>query len=512
MSEYPAPPKRRVWLRFLVGLCVAALLVIALPVGAGVFAYSSARIDTSGQVEFTRALNIPPVAQSTVAPDGTREFDLEMRRGRADLGHGPDTETWGINGDYLGPTIRMNRGEDVRMNVHNELGETSTLHWHGMHLPAEMDGGPHQMVPPGDTWKPEWTVNQPAATLWYHPHLHGFTAEHVYRGLAGMILVDDSDGPTLPADYGVDDVPVIVQDKKFDGNELDEEPGMFVNTGILGDEILVNGTPAPYLDVTTERVRLRLLNASNARIYDFGFDNGFPFQLVGTDGGLLEAPETLQSIMLSPGERAEIVVEVPPGTDTILRSTPPDLGAGFWSDRFGGGSDTLDVMELRAADELEANEEVPDRLSEKVDLGEPERTRTFELDDDREINGQSMDMSRIDEVVTLGATEGWEIRNNSGQIHNFHIHDVQFQVLGTDDPAMSGAKDTVYIPPGKSVRLLVRFTDYANPSFPYMYHCHMLRHEDNGMMGQFVVVAPGQEPGEPPAADHAGHASHGGRR
>lgn len=500
------------WFRLVGGIASAILIVISVIVGAFVYAYWSAGVDTAGDVEFSRELRVPPIADSAVAPDGTRLFDLEMRQGTADLGHGPDTRTWGVNGDYLGPTIRVNRGDAVRMNVHNELGEASTLHWHGMHLPAAMDGGPHQMVEPGATWSPEWVIDQPAATLWYHPHLHGSTAEHVYRGLAGMVIVDDPAGAELPDRYGIDDIPVIVQDKKFDGDKLDEDASMFANTGILGDEILVNGTPAPYLDVTTERVRLRLLNASNARVYDFGFGTGLPFLLIGTDGGLLESPKQLESIMLSPGERAEIVVEIPPGTDAVLRSNPPDLGADFWAEKFGGGDDTLDILELRAAETLEPNTEVPDRLAEQKDLGDPERTRTFELNGSREINGKEMDMSRIDEVVTLGSTEVWEVRNASGQIHNFHVHDVQFQVLGTNDPALSGPKDTVYIPPGKTVRLLVRFTDYADPSFPYMYHCHMLKHEDNGMMGQFVVVEPGQEPGELPAADHAGHASHGGHR
>ncbi|NLE82304.1 MAG: multicopper oxidase domain-containing protein, partial [Rhodococcus sp.] len=504
------------WTRLVGGIGAAILVVVLVVAGVVAYAYSSADVNTAGKVEFSHALQIPPIAESTVTPDGTRVFDLEMRQGIADLGHGPETETWGVNGDYLGPTIRMTRGEPVRMNVRNELGEASTLHWHGMHLPAAMDGGPHQMVEPDATWSPDWVVDQPAATLWYHPHLHGSTAEHVYRGLAGMMIVDDPAGAALPDRYGVDDIPLIVQDKTFDGDQLNLDPPIFSDTGILGDEILVNGTPAPYLDVTTERVRLRLLNASNARVYDFGFDTGLPFDLIGTDGGLIEAPQKLESIMLSPGERAEIVVEIPPGTDAVLRSTPPDLGADFMTERFAGGADTLDVLELRAAETLEPNTEIPHRLAEKKDLGEPERTRKFELNGSRSINGKEMDMSRIDEVVTLGTTEVWEVRNVSGEIHNFHVHDVQFQVLDTDNPALSGPKDTVYVPPGEAVRLLVRFTDYADPSFPYMYHCHMLLHEDQGMMGQFVIVDKGEKPDVRVQAaalyfEQKAHSNHGGQ-
>ncbi|HET8994451.1 MAG TPA: multicopper oxidase domain-containing protein [Rhodococcus sp. (in: high G+C Gram-positive bacteria)] len=474
----------------LFALGVALILGAA---GAGLFFWNTASIDTTGQVAFDRPLHVPPLADSTVADDGTRVFDLTLQRGTSDLGHGPETETWGVNGNYLGPTLRATRGENIRVNVTNEIGETSTLHWHGMHLPAAMDGGPHQRIEPGATWSPHWTIDQPAATLWYHPHLHGSTAAHVYRGLAGMFLLDEASGPELPHRYGIDDLPIIVQDKKFDGTRLDEDNTMFANVGTLGDEILVNGTPGAFLDVTTERIRLRLLNASNARIYNFSFDTGLPFRLIGTDGGLLEAPVTLRSLQLSPGERAEIVVEAPAGTRNVLRSTPPDLRADFWQTRFSGGDDSVDVLELRAADTLEPNELVPAPLATLDDLGEPTVTRTFDLTSATEINGLPMDMNRIDEVVVAGTTELWEVTNISGMVHNFHIHDVQFQVveatgMPADHPTLTGRKDTVYVPPGATVRLLMRFGDHADPDVPYMYHCHLLRHEDDGMMGQFVVV------------------------
>jgi len=270
--------------------------------------------------------------------------------------------------------LRARRGEKVLVNVTNDLGETSTIHWHGMHLPAAMDGGPHQPIEPGETWSPSWRIDQPAATLWYHPHPHGETAQHVYRGLAGLFYVDDAARPRLPSTYGVDDVPLIVQDKEFDGNRFDTSHGLFESTGILGDTILVNGTPGPYLDVTTQRVRLRILNASNARIYDFAFDDGREYDVVGTDGGLLPEP-------------------------------------------------------------------VP---------------------------------------VT-------------------HLEDVEFQIASIDGQAppayLRGWKDTVFLPPGREVELLLHFADYADPDAPYMFHGHLLRHEDSGMMGQFVVVRPGEKPG-----------------
>ncbi|WP_372461141.1 multicopper oxidase family protein [Rhodococcus yananensis] len=500
---------------------VGAILVIAVA-GIGVYAWNNTVIDTTGKTVFDRPLAIPPLAASTFDEDGTRVFDLTMRQGTSDLGHGPGTRTWGIDGDHLGPTLRADRGERVRVNVTNRLGETSTLHWHGMHLPAVMDGGPHQRIEPDETWSPHWTIDQPAASLWYHPHLHGSTAEHVYRGLAGMFLIDDPDSAALPHEYGVDDIPLIVQDKKFDGDQLDTDGAMFTDVGVLGDEILVNGTPGPYLEVTGERTRLRLLNGSNARIYNFSFSTGLSFDLVGTDGGLLERPVTTRSVQLSPGERAEIVVAIPAGTDTVLRSTSPDLRADFWQTRFAGGDDRLDILELRAADTLTPSPPVPDRLTTFVDPGEPTNTRTFDLTSTRTINNREMDMERIDEVVVAGTTELWEVRNASGSVHNFHVHDVQFRVLsmtGLPDghPSLAGRKDTVYVPPGATARLLLRFDDLpddepVDTSVPYMYHCHLLRHEDNGMMGQFTVVGPDETTlsgGSATAPGRGGH-THGG--
>jgi FtsP/CotA-like multicopper oxidase with cupredoxin domain len=505
----PIAPRRRTrWLRWL--LVPAALVVLAVSalVGAFVVAYVTADTDTVGEVDFERPLAIPPLAESRLDKDGRRVFDMTLQRGEADLGRSEPTPTWGVNGSYLGPTLRAERGEKVLVNVTNDLGEESTLHWHGMHLPAVMDGGPHQMVADGDTWSPTWEIDQPAATLWYHPHPHGETTEHVYRGLAGMFILDDPEEAALPLPrtYGVDDVPVIVQDKKFDGSELDESDGLFRNNGILGDQILVNGTPGPYLDVITELVRLRLLNASNARIYNFHFDDDRSYDLIGTDGGLLPEPVELTHLELSPGERAEIVVAFTPGETTVLRSEPPESSG----NRFAGADDRMDVLQLRAADQLAPSPSLPERLVAAPDLnpGDVVETRDFRLSGTN-INGQDMEMDRIDAVVEADSTERWVVRNEDGDPHNFHVHDVQFVVESVDGgeppPELAGWKDTVFMPEGREVELLVRFSDYTDPDTPYMFHCHMLRHEDRGMMGQFVVVEPGEEAGE---VSHGGHAAH----
>jgi FtsP/CotA-like multicopper oxidase with cupredoxin domain len=458
------------------------------------------QVSTIDEVEFTQRLAIPPLADSTVDAKGRRVFDLTAQAGQREFLPGQTTSTWGINGDYLGPTLRAHRGEQILINVHNALDETTTMHWHGMHLPAEADGGPHQMVDPGETWSPSWQIDQPAATLWYHPHPHGETEAHIYRGLAGMFILDDDleADLDLPRDYGVDDIPVIVQDKTFDddGQLID---GHRQNPGMFGDTLLVNGTLGPYQEVRHERVRLRLLNGSTARTYSFGFSDDRAFALIGTDGGLLAAPHETDRIRLSPGERAEIVVTMQPGENVVLRSYPPALGVDGTTNRKAGGEDSFDVLELRARATLESSPPVPDRLVEvpRLDPAEAAETRHFELRS-RRINGQKMDINRIDEVVTVDTTEIWQVENGHGQIHNFHVHDVQFQVLDIDGtpppPELSGWKDTIFLPPRTPIRLIMRFTDYADPSAPYMFHCHLLRHEDEGMMGQFVVVEPGQEP------------------
>jgi FtsP/CotA-like multicopper oxidase with cupredoxin domain len=491
-----------------------ALVLTALAlVGFGALAWAWAEAPQSnvGELEFSNELRIPPLAEPARDEAGRATFELELREGTAELMPGTESETWGINGPYLGPTLRAERGERVRIAVRNELPEPTTIHWHGMHLPANADGGPHQVIEPGATWTPEWTIDQPPATLWYHPHLMGETEEHVYRGLAGMFILDDpaAAGLELPSEYGVDDVPVIVQDKKFeDDGSLDDSQSFLSATGFLGDEILVNGTWDPYFEATTRLVRLRLLNASNARIYNFGFDDEREFSLIATEGGLLSAPAPLDRIQLSPGERAEIVVELAPGERTLLRSYEPELGGGFIGDRLTGGDDSFDILEIRAADKLEDSPPLPAALVEPEGPtpAEASDVRSFELGGTN-INGLDMDMGRIDAVVEKRDTEIWEVTNKSGTPHSFHVHDVRFRVLevdGSPPPAsLSGLKDTIYVPPDETVRLLTSFEDYADPETPYMFHCHLLEHEDRGMMGQFVVVEPGQSAGETPTSEHS---------
>ena len=482
-------------------LLAVALLAVAL-LGSTVSACTTSVSSPVVESPVTTALAIPALDEGQLEGD-SRRFALRIDEGTTDFGQSAPTATYGVNASYLGPTLRMRTGDNVHIDVSNDLAERTTLHWHGMHVPARMDGGPHQLVEPGSTWSPRWEVRQPAATLWYHAHPHGATADHVYRGVAGMILIDDGTDAGLPTRYGIDDIPVIVQDKTFDdsGALVFDQQGPS-STGFLGTTVMVNGTIGAYLDVSSSLTRLRLLNASTARIYRFGFDDDRPFDMVGSDGGLLSAPVRLDRIQLSPGERAEIVVRLQPGEVVDLRNYSPDFGSRVGpSSRFGTGD--YRVLQLRAGAALSPSPDVPEVLSGFARMPESAASSSRDFTINAQIiNRRPVDMGRIDEVVPVGATEVWVLRNRDPQPHNFHVHTVQFQVLdidGSPPPAeLQGWKDTVYLAPGSEVRIIASFTDYADPTWPYMYHCHLLWHEDSGLMGQFVVVGPGQTPTPPP--------------
>ncbi|MDG3008701.1 multicopper oxidase domain-containing protein [Rhodococcus sp. D2-41] len=484
---------------FLLGLAAAPLAVSA---GCALGGSSTPAPGAVAAPNGLRSLPIPPLATATTDTAGVRRFTLTARPGSTEILPGKRTPTWGYDGSILGPTIRARRGETVAFTIENALPEATTVHWHGMHVPARFDGGPHQTIAPGARWNPTWTVNQPAASLWYHPHPHGATEKHVYRGLAGMFLIDDedSDAPDLPKDYGVDDIPLIVQDKRFhpDGTLDESDP---TDVGLLGDTLVTNGIAGAYLPVRTSLVRLRILNGSAGRMYNFGFADGRGFQMIASDGGLLRAPVALERIALSPGERAEIVVAVDGGVPVMLRAFPFEDRAGLDRSHAAqfGVEDTFDVLELRPAANLGRSAALPAVLASipRPDLSAVAAERHFELKWFM-INGERMDMNRIDFSSAVDTTEVWTVRNTDNWPHSFHVHDTQFQILDIDGtpppPDLAGWKDTIYTTPGRTFRLALRFADYTDPTLPYMYHCHMLFHEDQGMMGQFLVLAPGQQP------------------
>ena len=231
-------------------------------------------------------------------------FDLTVANSTYAFSNGNTSNTMGVNGDILGPTLIFNKGDSVILNVINNLNEATTMHWHGMHVAPENDGGPHSGISANTTWSPAFEVMDRATTFWYHPHLHENTERQVTKGLAGLIIVRDEEEAALnlPRTYGVDDFPLIVQDRAFG-----EEGQIQIKPMAL--ELMVNATFNPYLEVPSQMVRFRILNGSTMRSYVFGFEDNRDYYQIGTDGGLLSEPVLLKRVQLAPGERAEILVD-----------------------------------------------------------------------------------------------------------------------------------------------------------------------------------------------------------
>ncbi|SLM95863.1 multicopper oxidase family protein [Brevibacterium yomogidense] len=482
-------------------------------------------------------LPIPPLLE----PDADGRFALTAGRGTTEFLPDVATDTWGYNGQtYLGPTIRMQRGRPIEAVITNDTDEETTVHWHGMLVPAHADGGPHDPIQPGETRTVAFTPDQPAATLWYHPHPHEATAQQVRRGLAGMLILDDADGHTpgtvsgdsvpsaaeapspsaevlaaLPHGYGVDDLPVVIQDMRIteDGELLGHNFNSEV--GLLGRTVVTNGVVGAVHTTDRRVLRLRLLNGSQARSYGLRLDSGAPLTVIGSDGGLLPEPVEVESISLSPAERAEVLVEVPDEGVTLM-SSEPDLG-NVADYEAVGGEDEFTILRLEhagggGADGSGGSVSADDSTGPAsiADLGLPAQLAALPAPTDggqerqmtlrgRQINGRSMDMGRIDLVSSSHQPEVWQVSNLDSSPHNFHIHNVQFRILDISGdpppPEMAGWKDTIYTPPQRDVRIAVAFPAHEDDhsQLPYMYHCHLMLHEDDGMMGHFTVDVTEQE-------------------
>jgi blue copper oxidase len=458
-----------------------------------------------------------PIPRLVDARKQGRTISLSVQAGETIFFPGQPSATLGYNGTYLGPTIRVHRGDDVKVAVSNSLSVDTTVHWHGLLVPGELDGSPHQVIAPGATWHPTLPIRQPAATLFYHSHVDGLTAEQVYRGLAGILLVTDEEeqGLGLPSDYGIDDLPVLIQDRQFESGHLVMPTGMMIAMqGRRGDTLLVNGAANPLAAVPKRLVRLRLINGSNARIYELSFSDGRSFHWIGTEGGLLDRSVELQALALAPGQRAEILVNFADGKAVSL-ITLPDAnasmlggmgGTGMMMGGRSGAADAVPAMTVLRFDpkpmaKSRARDSPPDLLIARArpDPAKAVRHRRFVLNmamggmmgarggTALTINGQPFDINRIDEQVGLGDVEIWAVSGETMN-HPFHIHGVHFDVLsrggGKPDVLDQGPRDTILVK--EPVELLIQFGQPASKA-PFMYHCHILEHEDNGMMGQFAV-------------------------
>ncbi len=466
-------------------LGLSAVTSIFLLTGCGGGSNSGSNL--SNLSESSKKLPIPTLLRG-VDKNGVKHYDLTINRAKHSFFDNVKTDTYAFGGQtFLGPTILLENGDDVSINYKNNLGEATTVHGHGMHVPAVMDGAAHQPIATGTTWSAQYRVNQEACTNWYHPHYMGKTAEHVYMGLAGLIIIEDATSKALdlPKRYGEDDIPLVLQDRIFSSSgQLDYSPSRREKMhGYIGDVAITNGAIEPYIDVENKEIRFRILNGSNASVYSLGFENGKTFKQIATDNSFLEAPVSLSRVTLSPAERAEIVVDL-----------SRDYGSNFVLKDFNSGKKFLEIKVSKSAT---AQTTIPNHLISlsHLNLSDAVNTRRFVLNHNGmnlQINGKSMDMNRIDENVPLNQVEIWDVENSMGMNHNFHIHATHFEIIERNGGSVAdnekGYKDTVYLAPNDKVKLIVKMTDYTDSTNPYMYHCHFLEHEDGGMMGQFVVI------------------------
>jgi len=496
---------------------------------AGILLPFSSSLLAAGVFKRNNPFVVPPL-NNGVRKGNQVTFDLTIKPSLTTFFKGVETPTLGLNQSYLGPVLRAKRGDRVAINVTNQFNEITTVHWHGMTLPAKMDGGPHQFIKPGNTWHSNFDVRQSASTLWYHSHAMHQTGAQVYHGIAGMFIVDDeaSMQSDLPQQYGVDDIPCTIQDRRFnqDGtlSYLGSMPDRMM--GMRGSVVLVNGVVTPTLQAKSTLLRLRLHNGSNARTYNLAFSDGRPFYVIASDCGYLSKPFKTNEIRLAAAERAEILVDVSDRKQTLLKSLPGKDGGGMGMGmmRMMNDNSELDIMMIDARQAQQSPHKIPTSLPKTSTSANPREavtTRQFELEMGMmgmgrgggmgmmrgggpmgmmgrggggmfRINGKSMDIKRIDFQVKRNTTEIWEVTNASPMAHPFHVHNVQFRIIDRNGraphPSETGPKDVVLVHSNEKVRIVMAFPEYSDASAPYMYHCHILEHEDQGMMGQFVVV------------------------
>jgi blue copper oxidase len=479
---------------------------------------------------------------SELRADSARTIKLNARTDTKRFLGERDTATYGINGPYLGPALRLRRGETVTVQVTNNVPKSITMHWHGLIIPGAADGGPHQVIAPGKWWKTELSIDQPAATLWFHPHYYPSTAREVIKGLAGLLIVDDeeTDRLPLPSRWGVDDIPLIIQDRRFtpDGQFFDRMNVIAVTNGYVGDTVLVNGAHYPEAHTARGWIRLRILNGSNARSYRLSSSDDRSLYVIGSDGGLLESPVELKRLLIHVGERFEVLVDARNGrafdivtlpvTQDVMRLPPFDSPLPLFTIRPDAADGTGKLPSSLAAlpalprqlptvsQELVMNmfrdmqgmmllkqagltamahsgKTDPAVVARVVDLvvKDPALPESDQLSSNG-VNGKPFSFERIDFSAARNKDLHWRISEGSDlMLHPVHIHGCQFRIISQDgkppEPERAGWKDTAPISKGGVSEILVRFPHAANHDDPYMAHCHILEHEDSGMMTQFVV-------------------------
>jgi len=440
---------------------------------------------------FSQPLRIPPVLKPVRSTPSTDFHHITIRETAEEVLPGCRTMVMSYNGSFPGPTIRARRGRTTVVTYTNAMSDPAVVHLHGANVPVSSDGYPLDIIAPGSSKVYRYPNDQPAATLWYHDHVHHMESEHVYRGLAGAYLLSDQLDRRLPLPRGPYDVPLMIRDAKFD----EQGQLVFVHDDFMNrPTTLVNGSPQPYFDVEPRMYRLRLINGSNLERFRFRLSTGTPFVQIASDGGFLRHPVVRQEVELWPAERAEVLVDfrsVRPGTSVVLGNM-----------LVGDGDSKRHLMLFRVGHRPwwagnPAHEVLPTVLAEPVSMGRPVRTRRFALrrnpvTGEFQINGKSFDPARVDAWVKHGTSEIWELVNEDVDLqipHAIHLHLVQFRVLdrnGVPEPSYQAyPKDTVKVHPGDVVRIQAKFNTYLGR---YPFHCHFIDHSTHSMMAQFEVV------------------------
>lgn len=472
---------------------------------------------------------LPSFDQRLVVPRKERGAltRLPMRLARVRmLPTGPKTPMWTYGGSYPGPTIVRPAGRETRVRFVHRLPRRAgamTVHLHGDHHAPEHDGQPTtQLVRRGQSRTYEYPLTygglpEPSSFFFYHDHRMDRTARNNWRGLQGMFLVKDSSESRLRLPTGSRDVPLMVSDRSFRSdnaltNPFAHGPRMVGHHGAMawvgqhappddatvGTHVLVNGRYAPYLPVSATRYRLRLLNASHFSAYSIGLSDGRPLLQIGTGNGLLRRPVVRDRVLLGPAQRADVIVDFhgASGRDLVLDSVPAPLG------ETGADARQAALMQFRVGAEAPDASRLPARLPSPDLVRVPanvSKTWTFDLggSDHQQhqrgtfwsVNGHAFDPERVDHRPRLGTVERWRLRNTSDMPHYVHIHAEQWRTVLRDGkrppPWEQGLEDTWRLDPGEVVEVAARFEDYTGP---FMIHCHMLDHEDHGMMARFDVV------------------------
>ncbi len=441
-----------------------------------------------------------------------------------------------LEDNYLGPVIKTKVGQKIRIRLENYLSRETIVHWHGLHVPPEMDGHPMYAIKNGESFVYEFEVVDRPGTYWFHPHPDQITGPQVYHGLAGLFIVTDDKEKSLDLPADDYDMPIIIQDRLFDNENqlvyLEDSP-MTQMHGFLGDEILVNGKLNNEIKIKNGQYRLRLLNGSNSRIYKIYLDEDVPLKVIGTDGGLLEKPAELPYLMLAPGERYDVFMDfsVYQEGETIQVKSLAFLGGesiGGMGGMMGrrqspvqgipGNGESFDIFKFKITGKTKKEYKLPGELmvvkklspSEAVNVNNPRKFNFHMAHMQWMINGKTFEMKEVApfEKVKLGTTEIWEFINGMQRTmmgqrmmqmpHPVHIHGLQFQIIERDMSAMDpdivetikdgflneGWQDTFLLMPDMKVKVILRFKDYKGL---YIYHCHNLEHEDMGMMRNYEV-------------------------